>query len=41
MSKLILGGDKSYKMKWDELLDNDWGSSGNRYFKLGIREDFS
>lgn len=41
MSKLILGGDDSYKMKWDELLDNDWGSSGNRYFKLRIREDFS
>lgn len=36
MSKLILGGDKFYKMKWDKLQDNDWGSSGNRYFKLGI-----
>ena len=41
MSKIILGGEEFYKMKWDELLENDWGWSGNRSFKLGIREDFS
>lgn len=32
MSKLVLGGDKFYKMKWDELLENDWEWSGTRYF---------
>lgn len=40
MSKLLWGGDKFYKIKWDELLENDRGWSGNRYFKLGVREDF-
>lgn len=40
MSKLLLGGDKFYKIKWDELLENDRGWGGNRYFKLGVREDF-
>lgn len=41
MSKLILGGEEFYKMKWDELLENDWEWSGSRSFKLGIKEDFS
>lgn len=40
MSKLLLGGDKFYKIKWDELLENDRGWGGNRYFKLGVREDY-
>lgn len=40
MSKLLLGGDKFYKIKWDELLENDRGWGGNSYFKLGVREDF-
>lgn len=40
MSKLILGGDKFYKVEWDELLENAWGWSGTRSFKLGLREDF-